>query len=81
MNAQSKLPSRLHHNAHVVKNLEVTRQFYEVLLGLKLTATWCEQTDLLSLTKAHWLFSSLLMPTIRRNLALNCLFPDFGILP
>jgi glyoxylase I family protein len=59
MNAQSKLPSRLHHNAHVVKNLEVTRQFYEDLLGLRLTATWCEQTDLFGKlrTYCHCFFS------------------------
>jgi glyoxylase I family protein len=46
MNAQSKLPSRLHHNAWTVKNLETTRQFYEDMLGLPLVATWCEKTDL-----------------------------------
>ena len=46
MNAHNKLPSRLHHNAWVVKDLERTRQFYEDLLGLPLTATWCEKTDL-----------------------------------
>jgi glyoxylase I family protein len=41
-----KLPSRLHHNAYVVKDLEKTRQFYEDLIGLPLQATWCEKTDL-----------------------------------
>ena len=46
MNAQSFLPSRLHHNAYVVKDLEVTRQFYEDLLQMPLTQTWCEKTDL-----------------------------------
>jgi len=59
MNAQSMLPSRLHHNAYVVKNLEVTRQFYEDLLGLPLTATWCEKTDLFGKerTYCHCFFS------------------------
>ena len=46
MNAVNKLPSRLHHNAYVVKDLEETRKFYEDTLGLPLTATWCEKTML-----------------------------------
>lgn len=46
MNASTKLPQRLHHNAHVVKDLEKTRWFYEDVLGLPLVATWCEQTML-----------------------------------
>jgi len=46
MNAINTLPSRLHHNAYVVKDLETTRQFYEDLLGFRHTATWCEKTDL-----------------------------------
>lgn len=41
-----RLPSRLHHNAYVVKDLEATRAFYEDVIGLPLTATWCE-TDFL----------------------------------
>lgn len=46
MNAISKLPQRLHHNAYVVKDLERTRGFYEDVLGLPLIATWCEKADL-----------------------------------
>jgi catechol 2,3-dioxygenase-like lactoylglutathione lyase family enzyme len=42
----SKLPSRLHHTAYVVKDLEATRHFYEDVLGLPLVATWCEQEEL-----------------------------------
>ncbi len=42
----SKLPSRLHHNAYVAKDLEATRAFYEDVIGLPLVATWCE-TDFL----------------------------------
>ena len=42
----SKLPSRLHHTAYVTKDMEKTRAFYEDVLGLPLTATWCE-TDFL----------------------------------
>jgi glyoxylase I family protein len=46
MSTNNSLPSRLHHNAYVVKNLEVTRHFYEDVLGMPLLATWCEKTDL-----------------------------------
>src|ERR1700760_2039758 len=41
-----RLPTRLHHNAFVTKDLEKTRQFYEDVLGIPLVATWCE-TDFL----------------------------------
>jgi glyoxylase I family protein len=40
------LPSRLHHTAYVVKDLEATRHFYEDVLGFPLVATWCEQEEL-----------------------------------
>ena len=42
----AKLPSRLHHTAYVVKDLEATRHFYEDILGFPLVATWCEQEEL-----------------------------------
>ena len=35
-----QLPSRLHHNAYVAKNLELTRRFYEDMMGMPLLATW-----------------------------------------
>ena len=38
----AKLPSRLHHTAYVTKDLEKTRAFYEDVIGLPLSATWCE---------------------------------------
>ena len=38
-----RLPSRLHHNAHVVKDHEANRRFFEDLLGIPLVATWCEK--------------------------------------
>ena len=41
-----KLPSRLHHNAYVAKDLEKTRAFYEDVIGLPLVATWCETDNL-----------------------------------
>jgi len=40
------LPSRLHHNAYVAKDLEQTRAFYEDTLGMPLLATWCEKAEL-----------------------------------
>src|SRR5437870_3124640 len=39
----SKLPSRLHHNAFVVRDHETNRRFFEDLLGIPLVATWCEK--------------------------------------
>ncbi|MGA7260593.1 MAG: VOC family protein, partial [Stellaceae bacterium] len=39
----SKLPSRLHHNAYVVKDHEINRRFFEDLLGIPLVAAWCEK--------------------------------------
>jgi glyoxylase I family protein len=38
-----QLPSRLHHNAYVVKDHEANRRFFEDLLGIPLVATWCEK--------------------------------------
>jgi glyoxylase I family protein len=37
------LPLRLHHNAFVVRDQELNRQFFEDVLGMKLVATWCER--------------------------------------
>ncbi len=34
---------RLHHHAFVVRDQEVTRHFYEDILGFPLVATWCER--------------------------------------
>jgi glyoxylase I family protein len=39
----ARLPSRLHHNAYVVKDHEANRRFFEDLLGIPLVATWCEK--------------------------------------
>jgi len=36
-------PRRLHHAAWVTRDMEATRQFYEDLIGLPLTATWAER--------------------------------------
>ena len=37
--------ARLHHHAFVVRDQEVTRRFYEEVVGLPLVATWCEEED------------------------------------
>ena len=42
----TKLPSRLHHTAYVTADLEATRAFYEDIIGLPLSATWCETDHL-----------------------------------
>jgi len=39
----SRLPERLHHHAYVVKDQEKNRHFFEDVLGIPLTATWCER--------------------------------------
>jgi glyoxylase I family protein len=39
----SRLPSRLHHHAFVVRDHEANRRFFEDLLGIPLAATWCEK--------------------------------------
>ena len=37
------LPKRLHHYAFVIKDHEANRQFWEDVIGIPLTATWCER--------------------------------------
>lgn len=39
----ARAPERLHHHAYVVKDQEKNRQFFEDVLGIPLTATWCEK--------------------------------------
>lgn len=38
-----ELPQRLHHQAFCVRDQEVNRRFIEDVLGIALTATWCER--------------------------------------
>jgi glyoxylase I family protein len=40
------LPTRLHHNAYVTRDMEATRHFYEDLIGMPMVATWCEADEL-----------------------------------
>ncbi len=53
-----RVKSRLHHNAHVTRDLEAVRKFYEDIIGFPLVATWCEKTDLFGKerTYAHCFF-------------------------
>jgi len=39
----SRPPERLHHRAYMVKDQERNRRFFEDVLGIPLTATWCER--------------------------------------
>ncbi len=39
----TELPQRLHHQAFCVRDQERNRQFIEGVLGIPLTATWCER--------------------------------------
>jgi glyoxylase I family protein len=48
-----KIPSRLHHTAYVAKDLEATRKFYEDIIGLPLTATWCEVDELFGAERVY----------------------------
>lgn len=46
MNAKLQIDSTLHHNAHVTRDMEAVRKFYEEIIGYPLVATWAEKTDL-----------------------------------
>ena len=48
-----KLPSRLHHNAYVTKDMEATRRFYEDVIGLPLIATWSESDELFGAVRTY----------------------------
>lgn len=53
MGKQAKLPSRLHHNAYVTKDMEATRTFYEDVLGIPLVATWSESDELFGAVRTY----------------------------
>ncbi len=46
MKTKPEVFSRLHHNAHVARDMEAVRAFYEDVIGFPLAATWCEKTEL-----------------------------------
>ena len=53
MATSPRLPSRLHHNAYVTRDLEATRAFYEDVIGLPLVATWCEKDVLFGAERVY----------------------------
>jgi catechol 2,3-dioxygenase-like lactoylglutathione lyase family enzyme len=53
MSAAERLPTRLHHNAYVTRDLEATRRFYEDLMGFPLVATWCEADELFGAERVY----------------------------
>ena len=53
MATAANLPSRLHHTAYVTRDLEATRHFYEDIIGLPLTATWCEIDELFGAERTY----------------------------
>ena len=46
-------PTRLHHNAYVVKDQRATQRFYEGIIGLPLLATWCEADELFGAERVY----------------------------
>jgi glyoxylase I family protein len=46
-------PRRLHHAAWVTRDQEVTRQFYEEVIGVPLVATWAEKAPSTGLEYCH----------------------------
>jgi len=53
MGTEPKLPSRLHHNAYVTRDMEATRKFYEEVIGLPLIATWSESDELFGAVRTY----------------------------
>jgi catechol 2,3-dioxygenase-like lactoylglutathione lyase family enzyme len=51
--AKPLLPSRLHHNAYVTRDMDATRHFYEDVLGFPLVATWCEADELFGALRVY----------------------------
>ena len=51
--ATAHIPSRLHHNAYVVRDQRTTQRFYEGLLGLPLIATWTEVDELFGAERVY----------------------------
>ncbi|MBT4490060.1 MAG: VOC family protein [Rhodospirillaceae bacterium] len=49
-------PRRLHHAAWVTRDMEVTRHFYEDIIGVPLTATWAEKAPSTGREYCHTFF-------------------------
>ncbi|HSV36221.1 MAG TPA: VOC family protein [Ramlibacter sp.] len=58
-----RLPERMHHHAFIVRDQEVNRRFFEDLLGIPLTSTWCEEVpnkdlgEMLNLCHTYYSFA------------------------
>lgn len=50
---RAAVPTRMHHNAYVTRDMEATRKFYEELIGLRLVATWCESDVLFGKVRTY----------------------------
>ena len=72
----SKLPSRLHHNAFVVKDHEINRRFFEDLLGIPLVATWCEKNFSAEMQRSSSATLSTQWPTAVRSPSSNSPIPS-----
>ena len=55
--ANVRRPRRLHHAAWVTRDQEVTRHFYEDILGLPLVATWAERVPATGREYCHTFFA------------------------
>jgi catechol 2,3-dioxygenase-like lactoylglutathione lyase family enzyme len=55
-NTGASRPRRLHHAAWVTRDMEVTRQFYEDVIGIPLVATWAEKNSQTGLEYCHTFF-------------------------
>ncbi|HEU4536258.1 MAG TPA: VOC family protein [Polyangiaceae bacterium] len=51
--SEQRRPARLHHTAYVSADLERTRHFYEDVIGLPLSATWCEADELFGKVRVY----------------------------
>ena len=49
-------PTRLHHAAWVTRDMEMTREFYEDVIGIPLVATWAEKNPRTGIEYCHTFF-------------------------
>ena len=56
MSESNARPRRLHHAAWVTRDMEMTRQFYEDVIGIPLVATWAEKNPNTGVEYCHTFF-------------------------
>ena len=56
MSDSTSRPRRLHHAAWVTRDMEMTRQFYEDVIGIPLVATWAEKNSQTGVEYCHTFF-------------------------